>query len=149
MTRPRTRARPKDAGFTLTEIMVAVSILALLSTVVLVNVLGVRTDAQVKTARANISALSQALDRYSLQMFNYPTQQQGLAALVEAPQGLADPTAYPRGGFIRSLPLDPWGNPYQYVIPAERSRQAFDIFSYGADGQPGGEAENADIGNWD
>lgn len=137
-----------DAGFTLTEIMVVVFIIGLLSTVALVNVLGARTDAQVKTARANVATLSQGLERYSLQLLSYPTQSQGLDALIEAPDGLAEGVNYPRGGFIQQLPRDPWGRPYQYVIPAERSRAAFDVFSLGADGEPGGEDENADIGNW-
>lgn len=137
-----------EAGFTLTEIMVVVFIIGLLSTVVLVNVLGARSDAQLKTAQANISALTQSLERYSLQLYTYPTQQQGLEALVEAPDDLEDASLYPRGGFIQSLPRDPWGRPYQYVFPAERSRAAFDVFSFGADGAPGGEEENADIGNW-
>ncbi len=137
-----------EAGFTLTEIMVVVFIVGLLSTVVLINVLGARSDAQVKTAQANISALSQSLERYSLQLYTYPTQEQGLDALVEAPSDLENTALYPRGGFIQTLPRDPWGRPYQYVFPAERSRAAYDVFSFGADGAPGGEAENADIGNW-
>ena len=137
-----------EAGFTLTEIMVVVLIIGLLSTVVLVNVLGARTDAQTKTAQANVSALSQSLERYSLQLYTYPTQDQGLQALVEAPSDLSDNVLYPRGGFIQKLPDDPWGRPFQYVIPAERSRGAYDVFSFGADGAVGGEDENADIGNW-
>lgn len=144
----RKTVRKSEAGFTLTEIMVVVFIIGLLSTVVLVNVLGARSDAQAKTAQANIAALSQSLDRYSLQLFTYPTEEQGLEALVEAPAGLSDTANYPRGGFIQKLPNDPWGRPYQYVFPAERSRGAYDVFSLGADGEVGGEEENADIGNW-
>lgn len=143
------KIRKSEAGFTLTEIMVVVFIIGLLSTVVLVNVLGARTDAQAKTAQANIAALSQGLERYSLQMYTYPTEDQGLEALIEAPEGLSDPSIYPRGGFIQKLPNDPWGRPFQYVYPAERSRAAYDVFSLGADGEIGGDAENADIGNWD
>lgn len=142
------KVRRSEAGFTLTEIMVVVFIIGLLSTVVLVNVLGARSNAQTKTAQANIAALSQSLERYSLQLYTYPTEQQGLEALVESPDDLADDSLYPRGGFIQKLPADPWGRPYQYVFPAERSRAAYDVFSLGADGQPGGEDENADIGNW-
>ena len=143
------KVRKSEAGFTLTEIMVVVFIIGLLSTVVLVNVLGARTNAQTKTAEANIAALSQGLERYSLQLYTYPTEQQGLQALVEPPDDLADNALYPRGGFIQKLPTDPWGRPYQYVFPAERSRAAYDVFSLGADGESGGEEENADIGNWD
>lgn len=138
-----------EAGFTLTEIMVVVFIIGLLSTVVLVNVFGASSTAQVKTAQANISALTQSLERYRLQMNTYPTEAQGLIALVEPPADLDDQALYPRGGFIQQLPSDPWGREYQYVFPAERSRAAFDVFSFGADGEPGGEAENADVGNWD
>lgn len=143
------KMRKSEAGFTLTEIMVVVFIIGLLSTVVLVNVLGSRADAQAKTAQANVSALSQSLERYSLQLYTYPTEDQGLKALVEEPDGLSDRALYPRGGFIQKLPVDPWGRPYQYIFPAERSRAAYDVFSFGADGEVGGEEENADIGNWD
>lgn len=142
------KTRKSEEGFTLTEIMVVVFIIGLLSTVVLVNVLGARTDAQFKTAQANVSALSQSLDRYSLVLYSYPSEEQGLQALVEEPEGLGSNALYPRGGFIQKLPVDPWGRPYQYVFPAERSSGAYDIFSFGADGEAGGEGENADIGNW-
>ncbi|MEO0882953.1 MAG: type II secretion system major pseudopilin GspG [Pseudomonadota bacterium] len=147
--KPRKTSRRKEEGFTLTEIMVVVFIIGLLSTVILVNVFGASTDAQLKTARANVSALTQSLERYRLAMYSYPTESQGLDALVDAPAGLDNPALYPQGGFIQQLPSDPWGRNYQYVIPAERSRFAYDVFSLGADGQPGGEGENADIGNWD
>jgi general secretion pathway protein G len=142
------RTRKSEAGFTLTEIMVVVFIIGLLSTVVLVNVLGARTDAQLKTAQANVAALSQSLDRYSLVLYSYPSEEQGLEALVSEPEGLGTNALYPRGGFIQKLPVDPWGRPYQYIFPAERSGGAYDIFSFGADGEVGGEGENADIGNW-
>ncbi|MEM9670592.1 MAG: type II secretion system major pseudopilin GspG [Pseudomonadota bacterium] len=137
-----------EDGFTLTEIMVVVFIIGLLSTVILVNVFGASTDAQINKARADVSTLSTTIERYRLSMNSYPTESQGLTALVEQPDGLDNPALYPRGGFIQQLPNDPWGRPYQYVVPAERSRAAYDVFSFGADGQPGGEEENADIGNW-
>lgn len=137
-----------EAGFTLTEILVVVVIIGLLSSVVLFNVVGARTSAQMTTARANISALSQNLELYSAQIGTYPTEDQGLDALVEAPAGLANAARYQRGGYIQNLPVDPWGRPYQYIFPAERSRAAYDVFSYGADGEVGGEEDNADIGNW-
>ena len=143
------RTPRKEEGFTLTEIMVVVFIIGLLSTVVLINVFGASSDAQVKTARANVSALTQSLERYRLTMYSYPSENQGLRALVELPDGIENPALYPQGGFIQQLPNDPWGRPYQYTVPAERSRAAYDVFSLGADGQPGGEGENADIGNWD
>ena len=138
----------RQAGFTLTEIMVVIFIIGLLSTVVLVNVLGARTDAQLKTARTNVSGLTNALEQYSLDMYDYPTTEQGLDALVEEPAGAAGAGSYRRGGYINKVPLDPWGRPFVYRKPAERSDRAYDLYSLGADGEPGGEDENADIGNW-
>jgi len=146
--KPRQQKRRREEGFTLTEIMVVVFIIGLLSTVILVNVFVASSDAQQKTARANVAALTQSLERYRLSMYSYPSENQGLQALIELPDGLDNPALYPQGGFIQQLPNDPWGRPYQYVFPAERSRAAYDVFSLGADGQPGGEDENADIGNW-
>lgn len=140
--------RSKEAGFTLTEIMVVIFIIGLLSTVVLFNVLGARTDAQVKTARTNVTQLSNALEQYSLDMYDYPTTQQGLEALVEEPADASSAGSYRKGGYINKVPLDPWGRPFVYTRPAERSERAYDLYSLGADGEPGGEEENADIGNW-
>lgn len=140
--------RSKEAGFTLTEIMVVVFIIGLLSSVVLFNVLGARTDAQVKTARTNVAALTNALEQYSLDMYDYPTEAQGLEALVSEPTDANSAGSYRRGGYISKLPLDPWGRPFVYKRPAEKSDKAYDLYSLGADGQEGGEEENADIGNW-
>ena len=146
--RKKQAKRSKEAGFTLTEIMVVVFIIGLLSSVVLFNVLGARTDAQVKTARTNITALTNALEQYSLDMYDYPTQQQGLDALVNEPDDASGAGTYRRGGYINSVPLDPWGRPFIYKRPGEKSGRAYDLYSLGADGQEGGEDENADIGNW-
>ncbi|MEO1567790.1 MAG: type II secretion system major pseudopilin GspG [Pseudomonadota bacterium] len=137
----------RDAGFTLTEVMVTVFIIGLLATVVLVNVLGNVDESRVQKARTDIALLESSLDRYRLSMFDYPDIEQGLEALVSAPDGLADATRYPAEGFIKRLPLDPWGNPYQYEYPGQDGR-VVDIYSLGADGQPGGEELDADIGNW-
>ena len=142
------KPKSKEAGFTLTEIMVVVFIIGLLSTVVLINVLGARTDAQVKTARTNITALTNALEQYSLDMYDYPTQQQGLDALVNEPDGASAAGTYRSGGYVNSIPLDPWGRPFVYERPGDKSGRAYDLYSLGADGQEGGEEENADIGNW-
>lgn len=142
------RQRPrKEAGFTLTEVMVTVFIIGLLATVVLVNVLGNVDESRVQKARTDISILEGSLERYRLALFDYPSVEQGLDALVTAPDGLSDPARYPAEGFIRRLPLDPWGNPYQYEYPGQDGRK-IDIYSLGADGQPGGEGLDADIGNW-
>ena len=142
------RRPSKEAGFTLTEIMVVVFIIGLLSTVVLINVLGARTDAQLKKARTNVTSLANALEQYSLDMYDYPTTEQGLEALVTEPSGASTAGSYRKGGYINKVPLDPWGRPFVYRRPAERSDKAYDLYSLGADGEPGGEEENADIGNW-
>lgn len=97
-------------------------------------------------ARADISVLEQAIETYRLDNLNFPSSQQGLAALTAPPAGLNRPDRYREGGYIRRLPEDPWGNPYQYVSPGERGR--FDVYSFGADGRKGGEGGDADIGNW-
>lgn len=138
-----------DRGFTLTEIMVVIFIIGLLSGVVLFNVLGARTDAQVKTAETNITRLANALEQYSLDVFDYPSQQQGLEALIEAPDNLPSGASYRRGGYINRVPMDPWGRPFVYERPGDKSGRAYDLYSLGADGQEGGEDLDADIGNWE
>jgi len=102
--------------------------------------------AMVEKARADVSVLEQAVETYRLENLVYPRTEHGLDALLRAPAGLARPERYRRGGYIRRLPTDPWGNPYQYRQPGEHG--AFDIYSFGADGAAGGEADGVDIGNW-
>lgn len=147
MTRRKLRARPaSEAGFTLVELMVVVVILGLLATVVMINVLPSQDRAMREKAKADISTLEQAVETYRLEMLAYPTTDQGLAALTQLPAGVPRADRYRDGGYIRRLPDDPWGNPYQYAYPGERGR--FDVYSFGADGAKGGEGEDADIGNW-
>ena len=135
-------------GVTLVELLVVLAILALITAIVVINVLPARDQAAVDKARIDVGVLETALDQYRLDMMNYPTTQQGLEALVRQPADARNATRYRPGGYLRgSLPTDPWGNPYQYRIPGERGG-AYDLFSYGADGEPGGEGLNADIGNW-
>ncbi len=136
----------RDKGFTLIEIMVVVVIIGLLATLVLPRVLGRQEEAFVAKAKSDIRALSSALKLYKLDNFNYPGTEQGLDALVSQPSG--DPPAknWKKGGYIERLPADPWGNPYQYLSPG--SNMEFDLWSYGADGQPGGENAAADVANW-
>ncbi|MDO8902370.1 MAG: type II secretion system major pseudopilin GspG [Phenylobacterium sp.] len=147
MTRRKLRSRPaSEAGFTLVELMVVVVIIGLLATVVMINVLPSQDRAMREKAKVDISTLEQAVETYRLEMLAYPTTDQGLSALVQAPPGGARADRYRDGGYIRRLPEDPWGNPYQYAYPGERGR--FDVYSFGADGAKGGEGEDADIGNW-
>ncbi|MGP1353239.1 MAG: type II secretion system major pseudopilin GspG [Parasphingopyxis sp.] len=138
-----------ESGFTLTELMVVLVIIGLLATVVVINVLPAADQANQTKVRADISTLESALEQYRLDNMSYPRSEQGLQALVTPPSDLTQPQRYRSGGYIRRLPTDPWGNAYQYTQPGAQSGGAYDIFTYGADGQPGGEAENADIGNWE
>ncbi len=142
------RKRNED-GFTLTELMVVLVILGLLTTVVVINVLPAADQANATKVQADISTLESALEQYRLDNMAYPRSEQGLQALLTPPSDLAQPQRYRSGGYIRRLPNDPWGNPYQYTMPGTQSGGSFDIYTFGADGQLGGEAENADIGNWE
>ena len=135
-----------DEGFTLVELMVVIVIIGLLATVVVINVLPSTDTASITKARSDIATLEQAIDLYKLDNTLYPTTDQGLEALVSRPDGLSRPERYRPDGYIRRLPPDPWGNPYQYSYPGENG--IFDIFSLGADGRLGGEGLNADVGNW-
>lgn len=130
-------------GFTLVELMVVIFILGLLSTVVLINVLPSQDRALIEKARTDIAALSQAMELYRLDNLSYPTASDGLNALTAPPANLAQPSRYRAGGYIKKLPDDPWGRPYQYSNPGREG--AFDIYSLGADGAPGGEDDNSDI----
>ncbi len=133
-------------GFTLLEIMVVIVILGLLVSIVAPNVLQNQDRAMVEKAKADISVLEQALDMYKLDNHVYPTTDQGLDALVKKPSSSPEPRNYRSDGYIKRLPQDPWGNPYQYLQPGEHG--AFDLYSTGADGDEGGEGLASDIGNW-
>lgn len=131
-------------GFTLVEMMVVVVILGLLATVVAINVLPSRDQAMVTKAQADIATLEQAVETYRLDNLDFPAD---LQSLVAAPAGLSNPDRYRQGGYVRRLPEDPWGQPYQYRRPSAHGGQ-FDIYSYGADRKEGGEGDDADLGNW-
>ncbi len=136
----------RSQGFTLIEIMVVVVILAILAAAVVPRIMDRPDEARVTKAKQDIRVLESALELYRLDNFNYPSTQQGLEALVQKPSG--DPPApnWKRGGYIKAMPKDPWGNEYQFLNPGVKSE--IDIFSYGSDGRPGGSETAADIGNW-
>jgi general secretion pathway protein G len=145
---PRVRDdRRKRAGFTLVEVMVVVVIIGLLATVVVINVLPAQDRAMIEKAGADIAVLEQAVETYRLDNLTFPRTEDGLQALVAPPASLNRPERYRQGGYVRRLPEDPWGNPYQYRQPG-RDNRPFEIISLGADGQEGGEGNDADISNW-
>jgi len=138
--------RSAEHGFTLIELMVVIVIIGLLATIVAINVLPAQDKAMAEKAKTDVALLEQAVERYRLDNLTYPSTSDGLAALVDPPAGLARPERYARGGYVKRLPEDPWGQPYQYASPGRDG--PFDIYSLGADGREGGEGEDADIGNW-
>jgi len=139
------RARRRQKGFTLIEIMVVVIIIGLLAAIVAPNVIGRVDDAQITRAKADIGQIENALKFYRLDNFAYPSSEQGLEALVSKPN---DPNIrnWKTGGYLDRVPKDPWGNEYLYLNPGNNSE--IDVYTLGADGRPGGEGTNADIGNW-
>ena len=134
-------------GFTLVEIMVVVVIIGILGALVVPKLMGKPGEARITAAKVDISGLMQALKIYKLDNQRYPTTEQGLQALVEKPSGGPAANGWKSGGYVERLPKDPWGNPYQYLSPGVKGE--VDLFSYGADGQPGGTGDDADIGSWD
>ena len=132
-----------DDGFTLVELLVVIAILGLLMTIVALNVLPAQDKAMATKAKADIALLEQAAEQYRLDTMAYPP---ALEALRTPPAGLERPELYRSGGYIKKLPLDQWGRAYLFASPGQHG--AIDIYSYGADGAPGGDGENADFGNW-
>ena len=142
MTRPSARLQ---RGFTLIEIMVVVVILGLLAAVVVTQTVGKVDDARIAKAKQDIREIETALTLYRLDNFRYPTTEQGLDALVNRP---ADPALshWKEGGYVKRMSKDPWSRDYVYESPGTHGD--YDLYSLGADGQPGGEKNDADIGNW-
>ncbi len=141
----RLRRRP---GFTLIEILVVIVVIAILASMVAPNVFRHVDAACESTAKSQIEMFGAALDAYRLDNGRYPSTGQGLAALWERPTSAPVPAAW-RGPYLRKqVPAAPWGNAYVYRSPATASRPGYDLLSLGADGQPGGEGENADITSW-
>ena len=140
-------ARPAPArqrGFTLIELMVVLAIIGVLAALIVPNVLGRADDARITAARTDVGNLMQALKLYKLDNQRFPTTEQGLNALI------LKPTSEPVPGnwkpYLDKLPSDPWGRPYQYLNPGIKGE--VDVLSFGADGQAGGEGNNADLGSW-
>ena len=133
-------------GFTLIEIMVVVVILAILAALIVPKIMSRPDEARVVAARQDISTIMQALRLYRLDNLRYPTSEQGLASLVTPPQMAPMPPNWKAGGYLERLPKDPWGNPYQFLNPGTHGE--IDVFSLGADGAPGGQGIDADIGSW-
>jgi len=137
---PRRRAH----GFTLIELMVVLVIIGVLGALIVPNLINRADDARVTAARTDVNNLMQALKLYRLDNQRYPSAEQGLESLVKKPTtGAVPPNWKP---YIDKLPADPWGRPYQYLNPGVQGE--IDVFSYGSDGQPGGEGNDADIGSW-
>jgi len=138
-----TRRPARQAGFTLLELLVVLVILGLLAGYVAPRYFSQVGKSEVTTAQAQIGALEKALDQYRIDTGRYPSTEQGLAALNVKP---ADEARWGGPYLKKAVPSDPWGNPYQYRMPGERSE--VDVFSLGRDGRPGGTEADADIGNW-
>jgi general secretion pathway protein G len=136
----------RDAGFSLLELMVVVVILSILALVVVPRVIDRPDQARVARAQSDIAAISSAVNLYRLDNFRYPSTEQGLQALVTRPTSEPVPPNWATNGYMDRLPVDPWGQPYQYLEPGVHGD--FDVFSYGADAAPGGTGIDADIGSW-
>ena len=151
MTKQTQRLRPRrKRGFTLIEIMAVVVIMGLLMGIVGTAVFSQIDKARVNTTRAQIDQLEAALTFYQMDNGRFPTTEQGLQALVERPTSAPEPRSYSAAGYLKKkqVPRDGWGNPYQYAMPGTYNAEGFDIWSLGADGQPGGSGTDADLGNW-
>ncbi len=141
------RFRPiTTRGFTLIEVMVVVVILSILAVLVAPKIMSRPDEAREMKAKQDIRALEEAVKLYRLDNYQYPTTEQGLDALVTRPADLADNANWKKGGYIERLYNDPWGRAYNYLSPGAQGE--IDIYTFGADGVPGGEGINADIGNW-
>ena len=136
----------RAAGFTLIENMVVIVILGILAALIVPKVIWRPDEARIIAAKQDVATLAQALRLYKLDNFAYPSTDQGLQALVVKPAAAPIPANWKAGGYLERLPKDPWGRDYRYLNPGRHGE--IDIFSLGADGEPGGEGNDADVGNW-
>jgi general secretion pathway protein G len=136
----------KNNGFTLIELLVVILILSLLVAIVAPRILGRTDEARKTAAQVQIKQLEGALNLFRLDNGFYPTTEQGLEALVTKPTISPIPLKWREGGYISKVPVDPWGKPFAYLSPGTHGE--FDLVSYGADGEPGGEGKDEDIQNW-
>jgi general secretion pathway protein G len=136
------------SGFTLIEIMVVVVILGILAAFVVPNVMDNPEKARITKAKHDLRTIENALEMYKLDNYRYPTTEQGLEALVEEPTAPPEPKNWKSGGYLKDMPTDPWGNPYQYLGPQDTGGRV-QILTLGADNRPGGEGQDADISNQD
>ena len=146
MTMKNLNMPQSSRGFTLIEIMVVMVILGLLVAIVAPNIMGRSDQAKVTVAETQLTNISKALDLYRLDNSHYPSTQQGLDALVSRPSGSPEPKNWNPDGYMKSVPLDPWGSEFQYVSPGREG--PYDLYSKGSDGKDGGDGDASDISLW-
>jgi general secretion pathway protein G len=144
--RPTSGIKRLSNGFTLIEILVVVVILSVLAVLIVPRIMDRPDEARVIAAKSDVRAIISALKLYKLDSGVYPSTEQGLQALVKKPETGEIPRNWKSSGYLDRMPRDPWKNDYQYLNPGLHGD--IDVFSFGADGQPGGEGVNADIGSW-
>lgn len=138
--------RNRNQGFTLIEMMIVIVIMGILASLIVPKIMGRPDEARIIAAKQDIASVLQALKLYKLDNQRYPTTDQGLQALITRPTSPPNPSNWKSSGYLDKLPVDPWGNPYQYLFPGIHGE--IDVFSWGVDGAAGGESNDADIGSW-